>query len=165
MSYIIILIGSWCRIVVLYIRAPTDDETDDVNDNLYEEYHMKILFGNFNAQQLGIRVYMTLVMICVRIVNFASSKNLTVKSTMFPRRNIHKFTSRPPDGQTHNQIDYILTVRWLHSNVLDVLSFRAADCDTDYYLTVAKVREGLVVNKQRSHKFHMERFNLKKLMR
>jgi hypothetical protein len=28
---------------------------------------------------------------------------------------------------------------------------------------VAKVREGLAVNKQRSHRFHMERFILKKL--
>jgi hypothetical protein len=28
---------------------------------------------------------------------------------------------------------------------------------------VAKIRERLAVNKQRSHRFHMERFNLKKL--
>jgi hypothetical protein len=44
-----------------------------------------------------------------------------------------------------------------------VRSFRAADCDTDHYLVVAKVRERLAVNKQGSHKFHMERFSLKKL--
>jgi hypothetical protein len=48
-------------------------------------------------------------------------------------------------------------------NVLDVQSFRAADCDSDHYLAVAKVRERLAVNKQRSHGLHMERFNLKKL--
>jgi hypothetical protein len=52
--------------------------------------------------------------------------------------------------------------RW-HSNVLDVQSFRAADCDTDHYLVVAKVRERLAVTKQMTHRFHMERFNLKKL--
>jgi hypothetical protein len=44
----------------------------------------------------------------VTIVNFATSKNLVVKSTMFPHRNIHKYTWTPPDGKTHNQSDHIL---------------------------------------------------------
>jgi hypothetical protein len=35
--------------------------------------------------------------------------------------------------------------------VLDVLSFMAADCDSDHYLVVAKVKERLAVNKQRSN--------------
>jgi hypothetical protein len=48
-------------------------------------------------------------------------------------------------------------------NVLDVRSFRAGDCDSDHYLAVAKVREKLAVTKQGSHKFHVGRFNLKKL--
>jgi hypothetical protein len=48
-------------------------------------------------------------------------------------------------------------------NVLEIRSFRAADCDSDHYLVVANVRERLAVNKQRLHIFHMERFNLKKL--
>jgi hypothetical protein len=54
-----------------------------------------------------------------------------------------------------------LTIFW--SNVLDVPSFGAADCDIDHYLVATKVRERLAVNKQRSHRFNMERFNLKKL--
>jgi hypothetical protein len=37
------------------------------------------------------KVYMKLVMI-MELVNFATSKKLRVKSTMFPHRNIHKFT-------------------------------------------------------------------------
>jgi hypothetical protein len=48
-------------------------------------------------------------------------------------------------------------------NVLDVQSFRAAVCDTNHYLVVAKVRERLAVNKQRSYRFNMERFTLKNL--
>jgi hypothetical protein len=35
-----------------------------------------------------------------------------------------------------------------HSSVRDVLSFRAADFDTDDYLVVAKVRERLAVSKE-----------------
>jgi ATP adenylyltransferase/5',5'''-P-1,P-4-tetraphosphate phosphorylase II len=47
--------------------------------------------------------------------------------------------------------------------MLDVRSFRAANCDTDHYLTLVKVRERLEVSKQTRHRFHMERLNLKKL--
>jgi hypothetical protein len=61
---------------------------------------MKILLGDFNAKvgredilkpTIGIKVYMKLVMIRVSgLVNFATSKSLRVKSTMFPhRKSIH----------------------------------------------------------------------------
>jgi hypothetical protein len=76
---------------------------------------------------------------------------------MFPHRSIHKYTWTSPDGNAHNQINNILIDRQRHSSVLDVRSFRAADCDTDHYLLVAKIRERIAVNKQGSHKFHMER--------
>jgi len=42
-------------------------------------------------------------------------------------------------------------------------SFRGADCDTDNYLVVAKVRKRLAVSKQAAQKFYGERFNLRKL--
>jgi hypothetical protein len=47
----------------------------------------------------------------VRVVNFATSKNLTFKSTMFPQNNILKYTWTFPDGKTHNQIDHVLIDR------------------------------------------------------
>jgi hypothetical protein len=82
---------------------------------------------------------------------------------MFSHRNINKYTWTSPDGKIHNQIDHILADRRRHSNVLNVRSFRAAHIDSDHYLLVATVIERLVVNKQRSQRFDMERFNLKKL--
>jgi hypothetical protein len=154
-----------------------------VNDSFYEEmehifdkfpkYHKKNLLGDFNAKVGREDIFKPTIGIesiheisndnGVEVVNFATSKNLVFKSTMFPHHNIHKYTWTSPDGKTHNQIGHILIDRQRHSSLLDIRSFRAADCDTDHYLVVAKIRERIAVNKQGSHKFHMERFNLNKL--
>jgi hypothetical protein len=102
MSYIIIR-GRWCHIIVLNVHAPTDDIYDDVKDSFYEElkrvfdkfpkYHMKTQLGDFNGK-VG-REYIFKPKIGneslheisnnnrVRLVIFAASKNLRVKSTMF----------------------------------------------------------------------------------
>jgi hypothetical protein len=177
-SYII-LRGRWCHIIVLNVHAPTEHKT--VKDSFYEElervfnkfskYHMKILLGNFNAKVGREDIFNPTIANeslheisndnGIRLVNFATSKNLRVKSTMFPHLNIHKYTWTSPDGKTHNQIDHILVDSRRHSNVLDFPSLGAADCDSDHYLILANVKERLAVNKQRSHRFHMETFNLK----
>jgi hypothetical protein len=148
------------------------EELEHVFDK-FPKYHMNILLGNFNVRVIREDIFKPTVGNeslheisndnGVRLVNFATSKNLRVKSTMFPHPNIHKYTWTSPDRKTHNQIDHILVDRRRHLNVLDVRSLKAADCDSDHYLVVAKVRERLAVNKQRSQRFHMDRLNLKKL--
>jgi hypothetical protein len=172
LSYII-LRGRWCNIIVLYVHAPTEDKIDEIKDRFYGEleqvfdkfprYHTKILLGDFNAKVGREHIFKPTIGNeslhkigndnGVRVVNFATSKNLTVKSTMFPHRNIHEVTWTSPDGRTHNQIHHILIDRRQHSSIPDVRSFRAADCDTDHYLVVVK----------NTYRVHMERFNLKKL--
>jgi hypothetical protein len=112
------------------------------------------------------RVHTKLVMIMelsLPHVNIATSKNLVVKSTIFPHRSIHKYTWTSPDGQTHNQIDYVLIDRRRHSSILEIRSFRGADSDVDDYLVVAEVRERLAVSKLAVRKLDVERSNLKKL--
>ena len=84
----------------------------------------------------------------VRIANLAISKNLVLKSMMFPRRNIRKYTWTSPDGI---------------SSVFDVLSFRGAECDTVHYLVVAKVRERLAVSKQEHRSLMWKKFEHRKL--
>jgi hypothetical protein len=134
---------------------------------------MKILLGDFNAK-LGRKDTFKLMIgnesshedsndNGVRVVNFATSKNLVVKSTMFPHRNIHKCIWTSPDRKTHNQIDHVLIDKRWHSSILYVQSFRGDDCDTDHYLVVAKVRVRLAVSKEAAENFDAERFNLNKL--
>jgi GH43 family beta-xylosidase len=99
----------------------------------------------------------------VRVVNFATSKKLTAKSTMFSHRNFHKLICTSLDGKTHNQIDHILIHRRWYSSILDVQLFRAADCESDHYLVVAKIWERLAVSTQTTQRVHLERFNLRKI--
>jgi endonuclease/exonuclease/phosphatase family metal-dependent hydrolase len=165
MSYII-LRGRWCNIIVINVHAPCEDTSDDIKDRFYEElgrvfdqfprYDMKILLGDFNAKVSREDIFKPTIGNessheisndnGVRVVNFATSKNLVVKSTMFPHRSIHKYTWTSPDGKTHNQIDHILIDRRRYSSILDVRSFRGAYCDSDHYLVVAKVRMRLAVS-------------------
>ena len=146
MSYIV-LRGRWYNIIVLNVHAPSEDKCDDSKDSFYEEleqvfdhfpmYHMKILLEDFNTKVGRENIFKPTIGNeslhqdindnGVRIVNFATSKNLVVKSTMFLHRNIHKYTWTSPDGQTHNQIDHVLINRRWHSSILDVQSFRGAD--------------------------------------
>jgi len=131
-----------------------------------------MLLGDFNAKVGGENIFKptngqeSLHQVSkdngVRIVNIATSKNLVVNSMMFPHWNIHKYTWTSPDCKTYNQIVHVLIDRRWYSIVLDVGSFRGADCYTDHYLVIAKVRERLAVGKQAAQRFYRQRFNLRK---
>jgi endonuclease/exonuclease/phosphatase family metal-dependent hydrolase len=119
---------------------------------MFPRYDMKILLGVFNVKVGREDIFKLIVgnessheisNDVIRVVNFVTSKFLVVKSTMFPHCSTHKYTWTSPDGKTHNQIDHILIDSRRHSSILDVRSFRGADCDSDHYLVVAKVRARL----------------------
>jgi hypothetical protein len=165
------------------VHAPTEAKDDVIQDSFYEEleqvldqfprYHTKILLGDFNTKVRREDILKPVIGNetlheasndnGVRVVNFATSKNLIVKSTTFPHRDIHKHTWTSPDGVTHNQIHRVLIDERRHSNILDVRSFREADCDTDNYLLVANVRERISVSKRAMQKFDFEGFDLQKI--
>uniref|UniRef100_A0A8D8SDU9 Craniofacial development protein 2 n=1 Tax=Cacopsylla melanoneura TaxID=428564 RepID=A0A8D8SDU9_9HEMI len=97
----------------------------------------------------------------IRLLEFALSRNMLVKSTMFPHRMIHKGTWVSPDGRTINQIDHVLVdTRW-QSNILDVRTYRDADVDSDHMLVVLKLRDK--INSQRTKKINQKKFDQEKL--
>jgi hypothetical protein len=52
------------------------------------------------------------------IVDFGTSENVIVKSTVFQNCSFHKYTWTS-DGKTHKQIDHILIDKRWHSSVVD----------------------------------------------
>jgi len=139
LSYIV-LRGRWRNTIVVNVLAPSEEKSDKGKDIFYEEldqvfdhfpkYHTKMLLGDFNAKVGRENIFKPTIGQeslhqdsndnGVRLVNFTTSKKLVVKSTMFPHRNIHKYTWTSPDGKTHNQIGHVLIDRRWHSSVLDV---------------------------------------------
>jgi hypothetical protein len=92
----------------------------------------------------------------VRLVNFATSKYLILKSTTFPHSDIHKHTWTFPDGVTHNQIDHVQIDKKRHSNIINIRSFRRSDSDTNHYLVLANLRERISVSKRARQKSDLD---------
>jgi hypothetical protein len=73
---------------------------------------MKILLGYFNAKVVKEDIFKATIWngslhkisheSGIRVVNFATSKNLS-QNTMFPHHNIHKYIWTSPNGKIHNQ--------------------------------------------------------------
>ena len=82
----------------------------DFNIKVERENIFKPTIGNESLHQDGNNNNNSVV----RKINFATSKNYVVKSTMIQHRNFHKFTWTSPEGKTHNQADHILIARRWH---------------------------------------------------
>ena len=131
-------------LITINVHSPTEDKDDKVKDKFYNEfegvfnklsrYYMKIVLGDFNAKVGCEDIFRpTLGKYSlhnesndneVRLISFATSKNLVVKSTMFQHKDIHKYTWTSPDDTTRNQIDHVLVDRHRHTSIIDIRTVR-----------------------------------------
>ncbi|XP_028416570.1 craniofacial development protein 2-like [Dendronephthya gigantea] len=81
----------------------------------------------------------------VRFVSFCAANNLAIVSTMFPHKNIHKYTWTAPNGKTRNQIDHVTMNGKFKRSVRDTRSYRGADCGSDHNLVITTVRLCLLI--------------------
>ena len=91
-----------------------------------------------------------------RMVSFCALNNLAIASTMFPHKNIHRYTWTSPNGQHHNQIDHMAVRSNFKRSVQDVIAYRGADCASGHKLVIVKtllklVRKGKRVEKVRRY--------------
>lgn len=149
------------NITIICVHAPTEETEDAIKDAYYDQleevydaaprHDVKIIMGDLNAKIGREDVFRSTIGKeslhmesndnGLRVIDFAISKGMSVVSTTFPHKNIHKATWRSPDGKTHNQIDHILVDIRHASDVMDVRSLRGADADSDHFLVRMKYRQ------------------------
>ncbi|XP_039278735.1 uncharacterized protein LOC111055532 [Nilaparvata lugens] len=160
-----LLKGKFRNISLVSVYAPTEDSDEVGKDSFYDliaaeydklpKYDTIKILGDFNAK-VGKETYLKPVAgkysmheECNengrRIIQFAVEKNLIIKSTCFPHKNIHKGTWRIPGTQNVNQIDHVLISARHASSITDVRSLRGPNCDSDHYLVRAVLRERLAL--------------------
>jgi len=105
---------------------------------------IKLVVGDFNAK-LGrerccrnvIRshsLHVNKIDNSTKLIDFAVGKGLVIKSTMFSRKYINKYTWVSPDGRYKNQIDHVLVNSRFKNSILNVRTLRGADVDSDHLL-------------------------------
>lgn len=152
--------GSAFNISFICAHAPTEEKDETTKDQFYSQLELvydelpkadiKILLGDFNAK-IGReeQFYRTVGNNSLhrvsnknglRVIDFASSRNLVCRSTWFPHKSIHKQTWISPDGNTRNQIDHVFIEGRHFSSILDVRTRRGANCGTDHMMVVGVLR-------------------------
>ncbi|KAJ4432818.1 hypothetical protein ANN_21457 [Periplaneta americana] len=81
----------------------------------------------------------------------------------WPVPNLNAATDDLRDGLTHNQIDHILIDKRRHTSIVDIRTFRGADCNSDHYLVIGELRERLSVAKRVEQQVNITKFNILKL--
>ncbi|XP_058453484.1 craniofacial development protein 2-like [Malaya genurostris] len=173
--------GRFFNISIINVHSPhlgsSDDDKDEFYAQLEREYDrcprhdIKIVIGDFNAQ-VGQEVEYRPVVgrfsahqqtneNGLRLIDFATSKNMAIKSTFFQHRLLHRYTWRSP-MQTETQIDHVLIDGRHFSDIIDVRTYRGANIDSDHYLVMVKLRPKLsVMNNVRYRR--PPRYNLDRL--
>ncbi|XP_072399500.1 uncharacterized protein [Diabrotica undecimpunctata] len=98
-----------------------------------------------------------------RLVNLAASLNMTISSTYFQYKRIHKVTWTSPDHQTQNQIDNVLIDLRHGSDILDCRNYRGANIDSDHYLIAGRIRERISNARNDKTKPKIIKYNVDKL--
>ena len=172
------------NITIFQVYAPTTDYSDESVEEFYEELEeaikkipkkdFLIVQGDWNAK-VGTDAYShwsgTVGQFGVgdtndrgtRLLEFARSQKLTIANTLYPHKMSRRTTWHSPNGEVHNQIDYILTpCRFKSSiNTAQTRSFPGADVGSDHDLVLTTLR--LKLKSKKKEKSPRIKFDLEKL--
>ena len=165
--------GKFHNYSIINTHCPTNDKTQEDKERHYDllgqtydncpKHDAKIIIGDMNAKVGKESIYRPVIGAHslhsvtndngMRLIEFAASKSMAISSTYFAHKNIHKYTWKHPNGNTHNQIDHVLIDGRHFSSVLDVRSYRGANSNSDHFMIMATIRARLSnVHKERHRK-------------
>lgn len=136
--------GRFFNYSIINVHCPHEMRPDEEKEAFYAQLgrvydrcprrDVKLVIGDMNAQIGREELYKPVIgpnslhaatngngQMCV---NFAASRGMVVRSTFFPRKDIHKATWRSPDQQTENQIDHVLIDGRFFSDITNVRTYR-----------------------------------------
>ncbi|KAL4082886.1 hypothetical protein QTP88_029540 [Uroleucon formosanum] len=119
---------------------PLKEKKTKIKEEFYEEITeiydrapkntVRIVIGDFNAKIGREIIYRSTIGLhsaheqsndnVQRRIAFATSRNMTISSTFFPHKDIHKYTWKSPDGNTFSQIDHMAINKRFKSSILDI---------------------------------------------
>lgn len=107
--------------VIINVHAPTKDKEEEEKDMFYAALEdtfnqskgdIRLVLGDFNAKIGREEVYRSTIGSHslhtntndngIKLIDFALGKYMVVKSTMFPQKDIHKYTWISPNGRHKN---------------------------------------------------------------
>jgi hypothetical protein len=77
------------------------------------------------------------------------TRNMIVRSTTFPHKDIRKETWVSPSGQIKNQIDHVIVDKWIKRCITDVRSMNGSSAMSDHFIVRAKIKLRLSVEWRR----------------
>lgn len=148
------------NVTIVQCYAPTDVDTIDAKDAFYDQLtatldsirkgDITILMGDFNAQignnntgcqqAMGTHGTGTRTDNGDRLIELCMHHQLVIGGSLFPHKDIHKYTWTAPRGGTRNQIDHICISSTWRGSLQDVRNKRGADMFTDHELIVATIK-------------------------
>ena len=75
-----------------------------------------------------------------RLTEFCQENALVIANTLFQQHKRRLYTWTSPDGQYHNQIDYILCSQRWRSSIQSAKTRPGPDCGSDHKLLISKFR-------------------------
>jgi hypothetical protein len=152
--------GRFFNYSLINIHAPTNDSEEEGKDQFYKQlerayaaspnHDVKVVMGDANAKVGRETVYQPTVNMHslhestnengLILVDFATGRQMAIKSTYFMHKRIHLQTWHSPDGHTFNQIDHCLIDGRHFSDVIDVMARKGANINSDHMLVVIKLK-------------------------